>query len=80
MDLPKEQEDDVEVESVNEEEEEWLPQTGKTSHAAAQSADSANFLHLFKVNLLLTSDLPQKLKAKANNVRRKGQRLNGNLK
>ena len=43
MDLPKDDEGDVEVESVSEEEEECLPLTGMTSHAAAQSADSAKF-------------------------------------
>ena len=43
VDLPKDDEDNVEVESVSEEEEENLPQTGMTSHAAAQSADSAKF-------------------------------------
>ena len=43
VDLPKDDEDDVEVESVSEEEEEHLPQTGTTSHIAAQSADSAKF-------------------------------------
>ena len=43
MDLPKDGEDYVEVESVSEEEEENLPQTGMTSHATAQSADSAKF-------------------------------------
>ena len=39
MDLPKDEEDDMEVESVSEGEEKQLPQTGMTSHAAAQSAD-----------------------------------------
>ena len=46
VDLPsKDEEDDVEVESVSEEEEEeqQLPQTGITSCVAAQSADSAKF-------------------------------------
>ena len=45
VDLPsKDEEDDVEVESVSEEEEEeHLPQTGLTSHVAAKSADSAKF-------------------------------------
>ena len=42
MDLPKDEEDDVEVESVSEEKE-WLPQAGMTSHAGAQSANSAKF-------------------------------------
>ena len=40
VDFPK---DDDEVESVSEEEEEDLPQTGTTSHAAAQLADIARF-------------------------------------
>ena len=43
MDPPKDEEDDVEVESVSEEEEKQLPQTGMASHIAAQSADSAKF-------------------------------------
>ena len=44
MDLPsKDEEDDVDVESVSEEEKEQLPPTGMTSHVAAQSADSAKF-------------------------------------
>ena len=80
MDLPKDEEDDVEMESVREEGEEQLTQTGMTCNAAPQSSTVLNFLHLLKVHLLLTNDLPQKLKAKAHNIRRKGQRLNGNLK
>ena len=43
VDLPKDDEDDDEVESVSEEEEEHLPQTGTTSHAAAQSDDITKF-------------------------------------
>ena len=47
VDLPsKDEEDDVEVESASEdeeEEEEQLPQTGTTSHVAAQSPDSVKF-------------------------------------
>ena len=43
VDLSKDDEDDIEVESVSEEEEEHLPQTGMTSHAAAQSVDSAKY-------------------------------------
>ena len=43
MDFPKDDEDDDEEESVTSKEEEHLPQTGTTSHAAAQSADIANF-------------------------------------
>ena len=40
----KDEEDDVDMESVSEEEEEeQLPQTGMTSHVAAQSADSVKF-------------------------------------
>ena len=77
VDLPK---DDEEVESVSEEEEEHLPQTGMTSHAAAQSADTTKFSAPVKAHLLLTHDLPRKLKAKVNNKRKKGQRLNGSLK
>ena len=41
VDLPKDEKDDVEVESVSEEE--WLPQTGMTYCVAGQSADSAKF-------------------------------------
>ena len=44
VDFPKDDEDDdEEVESVTSEEEEHLPQTGMTSHAAAQSADITKF-------------------------------------
>ena len=46
VDLPsKDEEDNVEVESVSEEEEEeeQLSQTGMTSHVAVQSANSAKF-------------------------------------
>ena len=44
VDVPKDDEDDDEVESVNEEEEqEFLPHTGMTSHAADQSVDIAKF-------------------------------------
>ena len=43
VDFPKDDENDDEVESVSEEEEEHLPQTGMTSHTAAQSADIAKF-------------------------------------
>ena len=42
LDLQKDDENDVEVESVSEEKE-HPPQTGMTSCAAAQSADSAKF-------------------------------------
>ena len=41
MHLPKDEEDDVKVESVSEEEQ--LPQTAMTSHVATQSAESAKF-------------------------------------
>ena len=41
--LSKNEEDKVEVESASVEEEEQLPQTGTTSHIAAQSGDSAKF-------------------------------------
>ena len=42
VDFPKDEEDDYEeVEYVTSEEEEHLPQTGMTSHAAAQSVDIA---------------------------------------
>ena len=43
VDLPKDEEDDVEVIYVSEEEEQQLPQTGTTSHVAAQSTGSAKF-------------------------------------
>ena len=41
VDLPKDKEDDVDMVSVSEEEQ--LPQTGMTSHVAAQSGDSVKF-------------------------------------
>ena len=41
VDFPKD--DDEEVESVTNRQEEHLPQTGTTSHAASQSADIAEF-------------------------------------
>ena len=43
VNLPKDDEDGNEVESITREEEEHLPQTGMTSHAAAQSADITEF-------------------------------------
>ena len=78
--FPKDGDDDEEVESVTSKEEEHLLQTGMNSHATAQSADIAKFLNLLKVHLPPTSNLSQKLRAKANDKRMKGQRLSGSLK
>ena len=64
VDFPKDDEDDdEEVESVTNKEEEHLPETGMTSHAATQSADIAKFSQLLKVHLPPISNLPQKLRA-----------------
>ena len=62
------------------EEEEHLPQTGMTSHAAAQLADIAKFSLPSDSPSTAHKQLAQKLKAKANNKRMKGQRLIGSLK
>ena len=49
VDLPKNDKDDYEeAESVTNEEEEHLPQTGATSHVAAQSVDIAKFSQPFE--------------------------------
>ena len=79
VDLPSmDEEDDVKVESNSEEEEEeQFSQTGTASWVAAQSADSAKFTN---VPLLFRGYLLPRSKVKANNSKRKGQRLNWNLK
>ena len=69
VDLPKEEQDNVEVESVNEEEEEEQQQQPLRQEWPLMQLLSQltvlNFLHLLKVHLLLTSDLAPKIKGQS---------------